>query len=197
LTSQIHDRDNIIPFPGGGTLHTALRLRVDLLLMPAPVWRRLLVSGDATFWDFHVAIQDAFAWQDRHLHQFVVDDPRDGRRLRLGIPGDSLLDGPESVLPGWEYRVGAYLRPGASTVLYSYDFGDEWQHEVALEEVVNIMSNTGLPRCLSGEGQAPPEDTGGADAVRIEQVLADGPFQPESVVFSNPRRRWHRVFDDD
>ena len=63
------DRGNIIPFPGPGRAGAALRVRVDLLLMPSPVWRRILVPADCSFWDLHVAIQDAFAWEDRHLHQ--------------------------------------------------------------------------------------------------------------------------------
>ena len=44
----------------------------------------LLLGGEATFWDLHVAIQDTFAWEDRHLHQFTVDHRRAGGHSRLG-----------------------------------------------------------------------------------------------------------------
>jgi hypothetical protein len=36
------------------------------------VWRRIQVPSGYSFWDLHVAIQDAMGWQDYHLHEFVV-----------------------------------------------------------------------------------------------------------------------------
>ena len=196
MTNQPIDRNNIIPFPGPGRAGTALRVRVDLLLMPAPVWRRIVVPGDCTFWDLHVAIQDAFAWEDRHLHQFTLDDHRTGNRMRLGIPSDSGLD-ETAVLPGWEYRVMHHLAPDGSAILYTYDFGDEWQHEVVLEARQNGEEPARLPRCLAGVGSAPPEDSGGVDQVSLDDVMGPAPFRPDGVVFSDPRQRWHRAFDHD
>jgi len=197
MTRNTVDRDNIIPFPAVEGAGTALRLRVDLVLMPTVVWRRFLLPASASFWDLHVAIQDTFGWEDRHLHQFTVDDHRLGENLRLGIPGDQRLDGPGRVLPGWEHRVVNYLRPDTSPALYTYDFGDEWQHEVVLEAIHNDEQPSRLPRCLAGEGQAPPEDCGGPPVVTVEHTTGDGMFQPDAVVFSDPRQRWHRIFDND
>lgn len=190
-------RDNIIPFPASEGGDCALRVRVDLLLMPAPVWRRFVLPSRATFWDLHVAIQDTFGWEDRHLHQFTVDDHADGGHLRMGIPGDRRLDGPGRVLPGWEHQVLSHLRPDMPPVLYTYDFGDEWQHEVTLEALQSGEEPSRLPRCLAGEGQAPPEDCGGPPMVDVGGVVAGVPFQPAAVVFSDPQQRWHRIFDHD
>jgi len=39
------------------------------------VWRRIQVPEDYSFWDLHVAIQDAMGWLDYHLHEFEVVDP--------------------------------------------------------------------------------------------------------------------------
>ena len=121
--------NNIIKFPGSGGKPGILQLKVELLLMPLPVWRRILVPGFYSFWDLHVAIQDAMGWEDRHLHQFTLDDPATGERVRLGIPDDSGFYGVSEVLPGWEHRVSRLMNPGALPALYTYDFGDEWQHE--------------------------------------------------------------------
>lgn len=41
-----------------------LRIKVTLLGVKPPVWRRILVPCDYTFWDLHVAIQDAMGWTD-------------------------------------------------------------------------------------------------------------------------------------
>jgi hypothetical protein len=38
------------------------------------VWRRIQVPESYSFWDLHVAIQDAMGWLDYHLHEFA--DPR-------------------------------------------------------------------------------------------------------------------------
>lgn len=42
------------------------------------VWRRLHVPEGYSFWDLHVAIQDAIGWQDYHLHEFRVLHPERG-----------------------------------------------------------------------------------------------------------------------
>jgi hypothetical protein len=34
------------------------------------VWRRIQVPADYSFWDLHVAFQDAMGWWDCHLHEF-------------------------------------------------------------------------------------------------------------------------------
>jgi hypothetical protein len=55
------------------------------------VWRRLQVPERYSFWDLHVAIQDAMRWLDCHLHEFRLFDRtpqslgrRSTRSWRLG-----------------------------------------------------------------------------------------------------------------
>ena len=43
------------------------------------VWRRVQVPESYSFWDLHVAIQDAMGWKDYHLHEFTVVDSKTGR----------------------------------------------------------------------------------------------------------------------
>ena len=33
---------------------------------PLPIWRRIQVSQLCTFWDLHIAIQNAMGWQNHH-----------------------------------------------------------------------------------------------------------------------------------
>jgi hypothetical protein len=57
--------------------HTCiLRFRIELLETEPLVWRAIEVPGDYTFWDLHVAIQDAMGWLDYHLHRFTIPHPR-------------------------------------------------------------------------------------------------------------------------
>ena len=43
---------------------------------------------------------------------------------------------------------------------YTYDFGDNWQHYIEVESVIDDYDKN-YPVCLAGEGNAPPEDVGG------------------------------------
>jgi hypothetical protein len=193
------DKDsNIINFPGSGVVPGILQMKVELLLMPLPVWRRFLVPLQYTFWDLHVAIQDVMGWEDRHLHQFTLDDPVTAERVRLGIPDDSGFYGVNEVLPGWEHRVTRFMKPGALPALYTYDFGDEWQHEIILEESLPPNRTLTLPLCLEGEGLCPAEDCGGPAgcAELIDSNLGEE-FNPKAVVFDDPRARWERAFRND
>jgi hypothetical protein len=44
---------------------------------------------------------------------------------------------------------------------YTYDFGDNWEHEVLFEGIVRPDSNTKYPVCVEGERAGPPENCGG------------------------------------
>jgi hypothetical protein len=102
------------------------------------------------------------------------------------------------VLPGWDHRVGRYLKPGALPALYTYDFGDDWQHEVQLEAFLPADGSQILPRCLAGEGLCPPEDCGGpVGGANLLKTVLGGDFTPETVVFDDPRARWERAFRHD
>jgi len=195
--------DNIIRFPGQ-TPRGALVLRVELILMPYPIWRRLRIDDRATFWDLHVAIQDAMGWSHRHLHLFTADHPQTGERLRLGVPESNSYHGRQAVLASWDVRVADVARPNHPPFLYTYHLGEEWQHEVSLEAVLGPDDAGSVPACLAGEGTCPPEGCGGPAA--LAQLLgpagpglpgawtADG-FRPEDAIFCDPGQLWRELFE--
>jgi hypothetical protein len=177
------------------------------------VWRRILVPEAYTFWDFHVAIQDAMGWTDSHLHEFEIID-RSGHFQRIGIPLED-LDDVRPTAAGWEVPLSTVLGHRTSPMRYRYDFGDDWQHTLELEGV-EAADGGRYPRCVAGAGACPPEDVGGtrgyADFLHIiddpdhpehEEVLtwAGGAFDPHafdpaSVKFNDPRKRWRVVFEE-
>lgn len=60
------------------------------------VWRRIQVPSRYSFWDLHVAIQDAMGWQDYHLHEFTVVHKRgisSDRNSRPGRAGSTPMRG--------------------------------------------------------------------------------------------------------
>lgn len=178
------------------------------------MWRRIQVPDEYTFWDLHVAIQDAMGWQDYHLHEFQVVSPTSGQLVAVGIPDD---DGPgeKHCLMGSQLRIADYFPPSAPLGLYLYDFGDDWQHMVMHEGPDAAELGASYPRCISGAGPCPPEDCGGAhgyseflialrnpehpehaDTVRWAEGHYDPrPFEPGRVKFDDPRERWKHVFE--
>ena len=127
------------------------QLKIQLREIDPPVWRRVLVPGEVTLDELHDVIQIAMGWTDSHLHEFEVD----GVRYGVSHPdwGDDVAD---------ESRVKLFrIAGGGSRLLYTYDFGDDWEHDVTVEQVLVPEPATRYPCCVAGERACPPEDVGG------------------------------------
>jgi hypothetical protein len=192
----------------------SFQVKVTLKGLRPPVWRRILVPASYTFWDLHVALQDAMGWLDCHLHAFRMASPTGGPEVEIGIPLDEpSFDGPEP-LPGWVIPIASYFTLTNRTATYLYDFGDHWEHSVRLEEIAPIEESVRLPVCLAGRRRCPPEDVGGVGGFeQCLSVVADpshedhddtiawvgGAFDPalfdkSSVRFTDPQDRWELAF---
>ena len=180
------------------------------------IWRRIQVPERYSFWDLHVAIQDAMGWQDCHLHEFTLVDPRTGQLERIGIPDEDMPD-ERPCRAGWEVRISPLFGYEALPVRYLYDFGDNWKHVMAYEGKWPVEESVKYPLCLSGARACPPEDCGGTrgymnflEAVRNvrhpehKEMLewVGGSYDPNHfdagrVTFDNPRERWKQAFQED
>src|SRR5258708_13960973 len=89
------------------------------------IWRRLLVPGGVRLNRLHDMFQAAMGWTDSHLHQFRVDGSLYGMQLD-DYPDDELDEKAATVIGA----VGKVRR-----FFYDYDFGDDWNHEVVVEEI--------------------------------------------------------------
>jgi hypothetical protein len=71
-------------------------------------------------------------------------------------------------------RLGGFLRAPGDRLVYSYDAGDGWTHEIVLERVLEHEAAIGYPRVIEGAGACPPEDCGGpAGYAELLDALAD------------------------
>ena len=63
--------------------------------------------------------------------------------------------------------------PMYNKILYRYDYGDDWHHYIEVENIIEDCGDS-LPILLSGDGDAPPEDVGGAGGfAEFLEVMAD------------------------
>ena len=95
-------------------------------------------------------------WTNSHLHQFIKDETYYTER----IPGDDLWHEMNNV----DYKgitLNELLRFVNNTIIYEYDFGDGWSHEILLEKFIKPDESIKYPICLGGKMKCPPEDVGG------------------------------------
>jgi len=132
------------------------QIKVTLLGTDPPVWRRLLVRAHMTLAQLHGVLQAAFGWEDCHVHEFSI-----GRR-RIGRPKpDNRLMGMPSVENERTVLLSSVLRTAGAEAIYTYDFGDSWEHGIVLEKRLPVDPNTAYPVCTDGQLACPPEDCGG------------------------------------
>jgi hypothetical protein len=128
------------------------QLRICLRKVSPIIWRRLLVRGDSTIADLRYAIQIAMGWTDSHLHRFRIHGKDYGVAHRGGI---SFADDPSRVrLADFGFRL-------RERFLYEYDFYDLWQHDIRVEQVLELDPKQTYPVCMAGRRASPPEDCGG------------------------------------
>ena len=59
-------------------------------------------------------------------------------------------------------------------MIYVYDFGDDWMHDLVLEKRFSPEPDVNYPRCIAGERACPPEDCGGIGGFyRMLECLSD------------------------
>lgn len=183
-----------------------LQIKITLLAVDPPVWRRLQIRNDATLADLRLALQIAVGWEDSHLDQFDLGEHRFS--VPRGMEGLGFEDDDDAK----DARVAVLhftLPPPGTPFGYTYDFGDGWEHALVVEAVLPLNARAKYPRCVDGARACPPEDCGGpwgyADLLK---VLADpqhaeyeemtewlgGKFDPEK--FSPPavNRELNRYF---
>jgi hypothetical protein len=145
------------------------QIKVTLRDITPPIWRRLLVPADITLAKLHDVLQIAMGWTDSHLHEFLIGKERFG----TPDPEDRLMGLPQTVNER-KVKLCDMLGGVGAKALYTYDFGDGWEHNVVVEKVLPPEPGLTYPICTAGKRQAPPEDCGGTPGYyRLLEVLAD------------------------
>ena len=165
-----------IELRGTGAEDLAARRRAPVL----DPWRRCTTSSKV-----------AFRWRDYHLYEFVV-----GERV-YGVPSDEDAFYDRRIYKASAIRLKTVVERGVDRFLYVYDFGDDWRHDVIVEEVSDGAEDTEYPAFVDGARRCPPEDVGGAPGFMefLEAVARSGPRRAcanDGVVRRTVRPEGHR-----
>ena len=131
------------------------QLLVTLNDIDPPVWRRIQVSGNATLYRLHLIIQDVMGWENYHLFEFKIND------VDYGEPDPE--DDWYVVKNARRYKVGQLLRDTIERFQYTYDLGDNWEHDIVVEQVRLQRQERGTRR--SWMARACPPETAAAPGI--------------------------------
>ncbi len=134
------------------------QLKITISGSNPTIWRRFLVDSEINLYKLHNIIQIVMGWTDSHLHHYRENN------VFYGTPQPD---------PGWDfnskfktvderkYKINQILTRPKMKILYEYDFGDSWWHELVLEKILENDNKVKTPICLDGAMACPPEDCGG------------------------------------
>ncbi|KAF5436323.1 pRiA4b ORF-3-like protein [Candidatus Methanophagaceae archaeon] len=109
------------------------QFKITLKGIKPPIWRWIQVPETYTFWELHLAIQNAMSWTVCHLHEFELVNPETGLKQFIGTQNEDFGD---EVLPESNKKIADYFSMENQSAVYTYDFGDNWEHKIQLEKIV-------------------------------------------------------------
>lgn len=150
------------------------RVRVDLNDAHPPIWRRLDLRSDLTLAAVHHVLQAAYDWTDSHLHRFSVGGDTFDMGAEWFLCEYDVEEGEDEGTPDADVTLDETLVEPGDVLHYVYDYGDNWDLTIRLEEVLPLTNDTPRARCVDGQRAAPPDDCGGLrDAEDLAQVVDD------------------------
>jgi hypothetical protein len=126
------------------------RLRIVLLEVVPPVWRRVQVPANLTLRRLHAVLQCAMGWPETDEHQFRIAG------ALYGKPTDTTGPLRDS---RW-MRLADAISLGTTSFGYALGTDSAWEHEVRIEGTAAGNAENQRPVCLEGERACPPPSAG-------------------------------------
>ncbi len=152
-------------------------LRIELKDSDPLVWRMVEVPTSITLKVLHDIVQITMGWLDYHLWEFVI----------AGQTYGLLMDEDWGAAPrkvASRTRLRDVISPDTTTIDYTYDFGDSWEHRLIVSGVRPGESGGAYPRFIAGERDCPPEDCGGIPGFYDMLEARADPTHSEHTEFS-------------
>ena len=131
------------------------QIKVTLDVYPK-IWRRLQIPSNITFRELALILNTAMGWEGYHLSGFRI-----GKGENQIFVEDYPEDKADGVLNSKKIKIDEYLLE-KQKIIYIYDFGDDWEHDILVEEVLEDYKNK-YAQVVTYRGNCPPEDCGGFD----------------------------------
>ncbi len=170
-------------------------LKIELLGSEPLVWRRVIMPAGATFNRLHDVIQGVTNFRSGypnivyHLFRFELKE----ENICVTNDGEAYAEH-LIVRKPTGLKIDDYLEQHKE-VRYIYDFGDDWQFNVRLENLVDDYC-FGYPTLLDGAETAPPEDVGGIPGFyKFMEIYRDvrHPAHEEMVAWA--KEQYFREYD--
>ena len=144
------------------------QIKITLLYTRPPIWRRVEVPSHIYLADLHQIIQIVMEWTESHLWE-VHDKNKTYSDPKYFDEFDDI-----EIVDSKKMKLFDVLKRAKSKIIYVYDFGDDWEHEVVLEKKFPPEIDVDYPRCTDGKLACPPEDCGGINGFyRMLECLSD------------------------
>ena len=157
------------------TADTIARLKITLDDVKPEVRRRIEVPLSFRLDRLHLTIQAAMGWTNSHLFEIRAGD------VGWGIPDPDWPNGP---LDARKVRLIDVLEhTGVKTLHYIYDYGDNWQHTIKIERLIDPIPGD-IFRVLSMlPGDVRPKTSAGGPATRSS-------WRPSTIPNTNVTPKW-------
>ncbi|MEM0161265.1 MAG: plasmid pRiA4b ORF-3 family protein [Thermoplasmata archaeon] len=142
------------------------QIKISLKGIRPSIWRRVLVPTDFSLHQLHLVIQAAMGWENYHLYRFMIN----GQSFSLPDE-DNFFDEMDSR----KTRLNNLFFMGKSPKMtYTYDFGDNWEHNILIEKIIPQDPGETYPKCIGGKRACPLEYCGGVYGYyELLEVLSD------------------------
>jgi hypothetical protein len=132
------------------------------------IWRKIAIKANQSLDDLHETIYDAFDRDDEHLYSFFFPKKSGKMNLRkiynesveytspymFKGPGAFDLDDQENAA---DTKINSLKLKKRQVFYYLFDFGDEWWHEITVEEINAEEEKGKYPRIVEQKGKSPPQ----------------------------------------
>ena len=107
-------------------MYVGYQLKITIKDSHPPIWRRVIVPANITFWDLDNIIEEIFGWTHSHLYSFY------SKNWDVEFSGSPIPDEEEDTS---DERISEWIGE-EDTFFYVYDFGDNWIHTIKVEQIV-------------------------------------------------------------
>ncbi|MBE0514771.1 SEC-C metal-binding domain-containing protein [Sulfurimonas sp.] len=137
--------------------HKIYQLKINIKGSKPNIWRKVQVPASFSFYGLHAVIQTLFDWHNSHLWEFITQNGSylDEEEVSQGVFSE------KKEFPAQKFSIEHVLKNEKDKMLYVYDFGDDWAHDIVLEKIITSDEELLRPKFISGKRAAPFEDCGG------------------------------------